>query len=118
MLGARIREQRQRRKLTQRELCRLAKISVGFLSDVENEKRSLSAENLFAVSRVLGQTMDWFFNACDGRVKKLKALESAVTKRHAMWAKETDEKYAGYRSVALTEFREIRAEQERQLKSS
>jgi hypothetical protein len=50
------------------------------------------------------------------RLQKLEALDSAVTKRHAMWAKETDKKYAGYRSVALTEFRELRGEQERQLK--
>lgn len=59
-LGKRIRTQRLLRKLTQRELCKLANISVGFLSDVENGKRSLSAENLFAVSRALGRTMDWF----------------------------------------------------------
>lgn len=58
--GKRIREQRRRKNLTQRELCKLADVSVGFLSDVENGKRSLSAENLFAVSRVLGRTMDWF----------------------------------------------------------
>ena len=53
----------------------------------------------------------------DRRLKRLLALDSAVTKRHAMWAKETDNTYAGYRSVALIEFREIRGEQERQLKA-
>lgn len=48
----------------------------------------------------------------------LEALERAVTLRHAKWARDDDEKCAGYRSVALTEFREIRGEQVRQWKAS
>jgi transcriptional regulator with XRE-family HTH domain len=58
-IGERIRERREKLSLTQRQLCAAAGISVGFLSDVENGKRGLSAANLGEVARALDASCDW-----------------------------------------------------------
>lgn len=87
------------------------RLTIDLTDAAEAEVERLAKEAGLSTADLFRHSLSQFL-----RLKKLEALESAVTKRHAMWAKETDEKYAGYRSVALTEFREIRGEQERQLK--
>lgn len=59
--GERLKNTRLSKELTQRELCRKAKISGEFLSDVENGKRSVSADTLHSLSRVLNESMDFLF---------------------------------------------------------
>ena len=60
MIGKRIRQARRFRKMTQRDVREKAGLSAGFFSDLENDKRSCSALNLFRLAKALGRTMDWF----------------------------------------------------------
>ena len=57
-LGARIRTRRQQLGWTQEQLSDRVGISKGFLSDLENGKRSVRAENLLDLSRALGVSID------------------------------------------------------------
>ena len=58
-IGDRIKQIRENRGLTQDQLCQEAKISKGFLSDVENGKRNIGSQKLLAVSNVLGASIDY-----------------------------------------------------------
>jgi transcriptional regulator with XRE-family HTH domain len=58
-VGERIKARRLELGWTQEELCRKANISTGFLSDLENSKRSVSAETLLAIARVLSLSLDY-----------------------------------------------------------
>jgi transcriptional regulator with XRE-family HTH domain len=57
--GDRIRAIREKRGLTQDQLADKAKISTGFLSDVENAKRNVSSENLLKIANALGASADY-----------------------------------------------------------
>jgi transcriptional regulator with XRE-family HTH domain len=57
--GDRIRGIREKRGLTQDQLADKAKISTGFLSDVENGKRNVSSENLLKIANALGASADY-----------------------------------------------------------
>ena len=57
--GDRIREIRETRGLTQDQLADQAGISKGFLSDVENNRRNISSENLLKIGNVLGASIDY-----------------------------------------------------------
>jgi transcriptional regulator with XRE-family HTH domain len=58
-VGERIKARRLDLGWTQEELCRKAGISTGFLSDLENQKRSVSAETLLDIARVLSLSLDY-----------------------------------------------------------
>jgi transcriptional regulator with XRE-family HTH domain len=58
-VGERIKARRTELGWTQEELCKKASISTGFLSDVENSKRSVSAETLLGLARVLSLSLDY-----------------------------------------------------------
>jgi transcriptional regulator with XRE-family HTH domain len=58
-IGDRIREIREARKMTQDQLAEKSEISKGFLSDVENNKRNVSSENLLRIANVLGASLDY-----------------------------------------------------------
>lgn len=68
-VGSRIRVKREEKGWTQDQLCKAAKISKGFLSDVENDKRSISAENLLKIANALGASLEYLMrgvsNAAD-----------------------------------------------------
>jgi transcriptional regulator with XRE-family HTH domain len=57
--GDRIRTIREARGMTQDQLADDAKISKGFLSEVENNKRNISSENLLRIANVLGASIDY-----------------------------------------------------------
>jgi transcriptional regulator with XRE-family HTH domain len=57
--GDRIREVREHRKMTQDKLAELSGISKGFLSDVENNNRNVSSENLLRIATALGASADY-----------------------------------------------------------
>ena len=59
MPGDRIRESREAQGWTQEQLADKAQISKGFLSDVENNKRSVSAENALKIADALGMSLDY-----------------------------------------------------------
>src|ERR1700688_2617872 len=58
-LGERVRELRDRQRLTQEDLAERSDISKGFLSDIENDKRNPSAEYLLRIANALGASMDY-----------------------------------------------------------
>lgn len=58
-LGERVRELRERQKLTQNELVERAKLSKGFLSDIENNKRKVGSEYLLKIANALGVSVDY-----------------------------------------------------------
>lgn len=58
-VGDRIKARRLDLGWTQEELCKRAGISAGFLSDLENGKRSVSAETLLDIARVLSLSLDY-----------------------------------------------------------
>ena len=62
-LGELIRDLRRARGLTLQELADQVGRSVGYLSQVERNKSTLSIAGLMAISRALGVPMNWFFQA-------------------------------------------------------
>ncbi len=73
--GDRIREIREKLKMTQDQLAESAKISKGFLSDVENGKRNLSSEYLLKIANALGASVDYLLQ---GQVKESRDNEPVV----------------------------------------
>jgi transcriptional regulator with XRE-family HTH domain len=57
--GDRIRAIRDARGLTQDQLAEDANISKSFLSEVENNHRNISSENLLRIANVLGASIDY-----------------------------------------------------------
>lgn len=69
-VGDRIKQRRLELTWTQDQLAQKAGISKSFLSDLENGKRSVSADNLLDIARVLGVSLDYLMTG--------KAVESPV----------------------------------------
>jgi transcriptional regulator with XRE-family HTH domain len=65
--GDRIREIRERRGLTQEKLAKMAGISKGFLSDVENNKRNIGSQGILSIANNLGASVDYLLS---GEVKE------------------------------------------------
>ena len=57
--GDRIREIREKRGMSQDQLATAAKISKGFLSDVENNKANISSQNLLQIANHLAASIDY-----------------------------------------------------------
>ena len=68
-VGERIKARRLELEWTQEELCKKANISTGFLSDVENNKRSVSAETLLGLARVLSLSLDYLMKGDSTQVQ-------------------------------------------------
>jgi len=64
-VGERIRERRKQLGWTQDQLVRKAGISKGFLSNLENGKRSVGAEILYDLARVMGLSLDYLMSGSD-----------------------------------------------------
>jgi transcriptional regulator with XRE-family HTH domain len=58
-VGERIRKRRTELGWTQDQLAQKAGISKSFLSDLENSKRSVGADNLLDIARALGVSLDF-----------------------------------------------------------
>jgi transcriptional regulator with XRE-family HTH domain len=74
-IGDRVREIREKLKMTQDQLADAAKVSKGFLSDVENSKRNVSSEYLLKIANALGASVDYLLQ---GQVKESKDKEPVV----------------------------------------
>ena len=57
--GNRIRQLREERRMTQEQLAKAAGISKGFLSDVENNNKNISAQSLLRIANTLGASVDY-----------------------------------------------------------
>ena len=58
-VGERIKKRRLELGWVQDQLCKKAGISKGFLSDLENDKRSVSAVNLLDIARAMSVSLDY-----------------------------------------------------------
>ncbi len=58
-VGGRIAECRERRGWTQRRLAEVAGISVTFLSELENDKRTMGADVILRIADALGVSVDY-----------------------------------------------------------
>jgi transcriptional regulator with XRE-family HTH domain len=74
--GDRIREVREKTGMTQAELAEKAHVSKGFLSDVENNKRNVSAQVLLRIANALGASLDFLLR---GTEEEPEAPRGAVT---------------------------------------
>lgn len=73
--GNRIRQIRDKRGWTLDVLAEESGISKGFLSDVENDKRDISSQNLLRIANALGASVDYLLR---GEVVKNKESTSVV----------------------------------------
>src|SRR5205823_1649913 len=64
-VGERIKKRRTELGWTQDQLAQKAGISKSFLSDLENGKRSVSADNLLDIARVLSLSLDYLMKGED-----------------------------------------------------
>jgi transcriptional regulator with XRE-family HTH domain len=74
-VGDRVREIRDEMRLTQDRLAELTGLSKGFLSDVENNKRNIGAQNLLKIANVLGASVDYLLR---GEVADVSVVEPVV----------------------------------------
>jgi transcriptional regulator with XRE-family HTH domain len=65
LIGGEIRGLRKARGLTLTELAEASGLSIGYLSLLERDRATPSIKALHAVSRALGVTISWFFEASD-----------------------------------------------------
>jgi transcriptional regulator with XRE-family HTH domain len=68
--GDRIKEARESRGWTQEQLAGKAQMSKGFLSDVENNKRNVSAEYVLKIANALGVSLDYLLRGETGREER------------------------------------------------
>ena len=76
-VGDRIKKRRNELGWTQDQLAQKAGISTSFLSDLENGKRSVSADNLLDISRVLNLSLDFLMTG-EGTEPEAKAKPAEV----------------------------------------
>jgi len=62
-LGERIRKRRVELGWTQDQLCQKAGISKCFMSDLENDKRGVSSDNLLNIARALSLSLDYLMTS-------------------------------------------------------
>src|SRR6266571_2052192 len=67
MPGDRIRDAREERGWTQEKLAEAARISKGFLSDLENNNRGVSAEYALRIADALGVSLDFLMRGEQGK---------------------------------------------------
>jgi transcriptional regulator with XRE-family HTH domain len=84
-VGERIKKRRVELGWTQDQLCQKAGISKGFLSDLENDKRSVSAENLLEIARALSLSLDYLMT---GKAGEEEPTEVAIPASLAKFAAE------------------------------
>lgn len=102
-MGERIRELRERQGLTQDDLASRAKLSKGFLSEIENNKRKIGSEYLLRIANALGATVDYLLTGKDEEVAQRpllipRELNEYAEREHLSY-KETMELLAAHNSV-------------------
>jgi transcriptional regulator with XRE-family HTH domain len=102
-MGERIRELRERQRLTQDDLASRASLSKGFLSEIENNKRKVGSEYLLRIANALGASVDYLLTGRDeeGVQQPLvipRELNEYAEREHLSY-KETMELLAAHNSV-------------------
>ena len=112
-VGERIKARRLELGWTQEELCKKAGISTGFLSDLENKKRSVSAATLLDIARVLSLSLDYLMtgepNELQGNEVQFPGSLTEVARRenisflHALMLLDMQRQVIAHRSESKTE---------------
>lgn len=84
-VGERIKQRRLELGWTQDQLCTKADLSKSFLSELENGKRSVSAENLLGIARAMNVSLDFLMT---GEASQEQANEVAIPSSLAAFAGE------------------------------
>lgn len=84
-VGERIKKRRVELGWTQDQLCQKAGISKGFCSDLENDKRSVSADNLLDIARALSVSLDYLMT---GKASEEPPKDVSIPSSLAMFAGE------------------------------
>ncbi len=90
-VGNRIRSRRMELGWTQDQLCSKVNLSKSFISEVENNKRNLSAANLLDIAKVLGLSTDFLMTGETGTQTQTLSLDipqSLAEVRHLFQARE------------------------------
>lgn len=74
-IGERIREIREVRGMSLEKLAAAAEVSKGFLSDLENNKRNASSENLLKLANALGASLDYLMRGDTQVVEEIKPVQ-------------------------------------------
>lgn len=74
-IGERIREIRDVRGMSLEKLASAAEVSKGFLSDLENNKRNASSENLLKLANALGASLDYLMRGDTQVVDEIKPVQ-------------------------------------------
>ncbi len=109
-VGERIRRRRADLGWTQDQLAQKAGISKSFLSDLENSKRSVSADNLLDIARALGVSLDYLMTGRASEDKHAQvpipaslarfAAEEGLTFRQTLVLLEMQQQIVAHRSAA------------------
>lgn len=105
-LGERVRELRERARLTQDDLAARAKLSKGFLSDIENNKKTkVGSDYLLRIATTLGTTVEFLLTGEEDEDSVANApiivppeLNAYADQAHLSY-KETMELLSAHRSV-------------------
>lgn len=84
-VGDRIKQRRLELGWTQDQLCTKAGLSKSFLSELENGKRSVSAENLLEIARAMNVSLDYLMT---GKASQEQTSEVAIPSSLAKFAGE------------------------------
>ena len=108
-VGERIRERRTELGWTQDQLGQKAGISKSFLSDLENGKRSVGANNLLDIARALGVSLDYLMTGTASQDQKSEvpipaslarfAAEEGLTFRQTLMLLEMQTQIVAHRSA-------------------
>ncbi len=74
-IGERIREIRKVRGMSLEKLAAAAEVSKGFLSDLENNKRNASSENLLKLANALGASLDYLMRGETQVIEDIKPVQ-------------------------------------------
>jgi transcriptional regulator with XRE-family HTH domain len=74
-IGDRIKETREELGWTQERLADEAKISKGFLSDVENNKRDISSTNVLKIANAMGASLEYLLRGEEDKQKEKREPE-------------------------------------------
>jgi transcriptional regulator with XRE-family HTH domain len=74
-IGERIREIREVRGMSLEKLAAAAEVSKGFLSDLENNKRNASSENLLKLANALGASLDYLMRGETQVIEDIKPVQ-------------------------------------------
>lgn len=74
-IGERIKEVRESLRMTQDELAEKTGLSKGFISDLENNKRGISSENLLRIANALGATLDYLARGATTTIERVKPIQ-------------------------------------------